>query len=103
VPVRDWNGATSRPRQAARLRPAAGLGGGALLALGLVMVYSASVAMPDNPKFTRYTPTHFLTRHAVSIGLAFVAAWWWCRFPSACGSVRAVAVRLAHWCCWCWC
>ena len=32
----------------------------ALLALGLVMVYSASVAMPDNPKFARYTPTYFL-------------------------------------------
>ena len=30
----------------------------ALLALGLVMVYSASVAMPDNPKFARYTPTY---------------------------------------------
>ena len=28
------------------------------------MVYSASVAMPDNPKFARYTPTYFLTRHA---------------------------------------
>ena len=35
----------------------------ALLALGLVMVYSASVAMPDNPKFARYTPTYFLSRH----------------------------------------
>ena len=31
-----------------------------LLALGLVMVYSASVAMPDNPQFARYTPTFFL-------------------------------------------
>ena len=29
----------------------------ALLALGLVMVYSASVALPDNPKFARYAPT----------------------------------------------
>ena len=46
----------------------------ALLAFGLVMVYSASVAMPDNPKFARYAPTHFLVRHAVSIGLALVAA-----------------------------
>jgi len=34
-----------------------------LLALGLVMVYSASVALPDNPKFARYTPTYFLSRH----------------------------------------
>ena len=31
----------------------------ALLMWGLVMVYSASVAMPDNPKFSRYAHTHF--------------------------------------------
>lgn len=42
---------------------------GALLALGLVMVYSASVALPDSPKFAAYKPTHFLTRHAFAIGL----------------------------------
>jgi cell division protein FtsW len=46
----------------------------ALLAFGLVMVYSASVAMPDNPKFARYAPTHFLIRHAMFIGIALVAA-----------------------------
>ena len=46
----------------------------ALLAFGLVMVYSASIAMPDNPKFARYAHTYFLTRHAISLVLAFVAA-----------------------------
>jgi len=46
----------------------------ALLAFGLVMVYSASVALPDNPKFARYAHTHFLTRHAIFTVLAFVAA-----------------------------
>ncbi len=46
----------------------------ALLAFGLVMVYSASIAMPDNPKFSRYTNTHFITRHVVSMCFAFVAA-----------------------------
>lgn len=45
-----------------------------LLMWGLVMVYSASVAMPDNPKFSRYEHTHFLTRHVVSLTVAFVAA-----------------------------
>src|SRR5438094_668892 len=45
----------------------------ALLAWGLVMVYSASVAMPDNPKFARYAHDYFLTRHALFLGLAFVA------------------------------
>ncbi len=46
----------------------------ALLALGLVMVYSASVAMPDNPKFSRYTPTYFLSRHVLFMGIAVCAA-----------------------------
>ena len=46
----------------------------ALLMFGLVMVYSASVAMPDNPKFARYTHTHFLMRHVLSLVVAFVVA-----------------------------
>ena len=46
----------------------------ALMVFGLVMVYSASIAMPDNPKFSRYTHTHFLMRHIVSLMVAFVAA-----------------------------
>ena len=46
----------------------------ALLAFGLVMVYSASVAMPDNPKFARYASTHFLVRHAAFMVLSFVVA-----------------------------
>ena len=46
----------------------------ALLMWGMVMVYSASIAMPDNPRFSNYTHTHFLVRHLVSVGIAFVAA-----------------------------
>ncbi|MDI1341306.1 putative lipid II flippase FtsW [Polaromonas sp.] len=46
----------------------------ALLVWGLVMVYSASIAMPDNPKFSRYAHTHFLLRHALSLGVAFAIA-----------------------------
>jgi cell division protein FtsW len=46
----------------------------ALLAFGLVMVYSASVALPDNPKFARYAHNHFLVRHALFTVMAFVAA-----------------------------
>ena len=46
----------------------------ALLSLGLVMVYSASIALPDNPRFARYTPTYFLTRHVLSLVIAVVAA-----------------------------
>ena len=39
----------------------------ALVLWGMVMVYSASIAMPDNPRFARYSHTHFLTRHIISI------------------------------------
>jgi cell division protein FtsW len=46
----------------------------ALLAWGVVMVYSASIAMPDNPRFMRYAQTHFLVRHVLSLVVAFVAA-----------------------------
>jgi cell division protein FtsW len=45
----------------------------ALLAFGVVMVYSASIAMPDNPRFARYSHTHFLTRHVLSLAVALVA------------------------------
>ena len=47
---------------------------GVLLTWGLVMVYSASIAMPDNPKFSTYSHTHFLSRHILSIGVALVGA-----------------------------
>jgi cell division protein FtsW len=46
----------------------------ALLAWGLVMVYSASIALPDNPRFGKIAHTHFVMRHAIALGLGFVAA-----------------------------
>ena len=46
----------------------------ALLIWGLVMVYSASIAMPDNPKFSQYQHSHFLMRHLMSLGVAMVMA-----------------------------
>ncbi|MBL0150163.1 MAG: putative lipid II flippase FtsW [Ideonella sp.] len=75
LPIREWTGPAGS--QAPRI---AGFDQGlvlvvvALLALGLVMVYSASVALPDSPKFARYTPTYFLGRHALFIGISLVAA-----------------------------
>ncbi len=57
----------------------------ALLLLGLVMVYSASIALPDNPRFARYSPTHFLVRHAFALGVGFVAA------------LAALQVPIAFW------
>ncbi|MCA0240871.1 MAG: putative lipid II flippase FtsW [Proteobacteria bacterium] len=48
----------------------------ALVAFGLVMVYSASVALADNPKTLRFapTPTFFLMRHLLAIGIGLVCA-----------------------------
>ena len=62
-----------------------------LLALGLVMVYSASVQLPDNPRFARYTPTYFLTRHATFIVLAIVVAALTLKIP------MRVWEKLAPW------
>jgi cell division protein FtsW len=74
VPIRDWTGASGQPAKLQGFDLQLIWVVVALMALGLVMVYSASVALPDNPKFARYAPTHFLMRHALSILVAFVAA-----------------------------
>jgi cell division protein FtsW len=46
----------------------------ALLLWGLVMVYSASIAMPENPRFSQYTHTYFLQRHTAWLVIAGVVA-----------------------------
>lgn len=75
VPVRDWiNVSSGQPTRLLGFDQALLWVVVALVALGLVMVYSASVAMPDNPKFARYTPTYFLARHAMWIVIAALAA-----------------------------
>ncbi len=45
----------------------------ALVLLGVVMVYSASITLADSPRY-RVTPTHFLTRHLFALAVAAVAA-----------------------------
>ena len=62
-----------------------------LLMWGLVMVYSASVAMPDNPKFARYAHTHFLLRHVLSLAVAVAVAVLAFQLP------MAVWEKLAPW------
>lgn len=47
----------------------------ALMAWGLVMVYSASIALPDNPRFANYAQGHFLWRHLMWLTIAGVAGW----------------------------
>jgi cell division protein FtsW len=45
-----------------------------LLLMGLVMVYSATIALPDSPRFSNYTPGFFFTRHIISLLMAISVA-----------------------------
>jgi cell division protein FtsW len=40
---------------------------------GMVMVYSASISLPDSPKYAAYKNSHFLMRQATFIGVSLVA------------------------------
>lgn len=44
-----------------------------LLSIGLVMVYSASIATAEAGRFTGYQPTYFLVRHAIFILVGLLA------------------------------
>jgi cell division protein FtsW len=82
LPVRDGSHVASlRPARLADFDHTLVLVVLALLAFGLVMVYSASVALPDNPRFARYTPTFFLSRHLLAIGIGLVCALAVAQFP----------------------
>jgi len=75
LPVRDWiNVSSGQPTKVLGFDQALVWVVVALVAMGLVMVYSATVAMPDNPKFSRYAPTFFLTRHIMFIGIGTLCA-----------------------------
>ena len=54
-----------------------------LLSFSVVMVYSASIAMPDNPRFGKIAHTHFLVRHIFSLVMGFVAALLTFQIPMA--------------------
>ncbi|MES2889958.1 MAG: putative peptidoglycan glycosyltransferase FtsW, partial [Pseudomonadota bacterium] len=75
VPIRDWvnvgQGSTTKMAGFDQAMVWVVMG---LLALGMVMVYSASIALPDNPRFANYQPTHFLTRHLLALTIAMLTA-----------------------------
>ena len=100
--LRDWFSGHSKPEGPLPVRDQVDVGGarpvrlmafdqtlvavvGALIALGVVMVYSASIAMPDNPKFANYSAAFFLQRHLLSLAIAFVVA------------LAAVQVPISFW------
>src|SRR5487761_2204640 len=45
-----------------------------LMVLGMVMVYSASIATAEASRFTGYRPTYFLVRQALFLGVGLMAA-----------------------------
>ena len=54
-----------------------------LLSLGLVMVYSSSIAMSEAEKMTGYRMHYFLMRHAIYLGVGVVAAFVTFQIPIA--------------------
>jgi len=42
-----------------------------LVLFGMVMVYSASIALPDSARFSSLRTTHHLTRHAMAVAIGF--------------------------------
>jgi cell division protein FtsW len=54
-----------------------------LMLLGMVMVYSASISLPDSPKFANYKNSYFLTRQAIFIAVSMVAGSLVFRIPVA--------------------
>lgn len=44
-----------------------------LMLFGMVMVYSASIALPDSPKYAAYQNSHFLVRQAMFITVALIS------------------------------
>ena len=62
----------------------------ALLSMGALMVYSASMSLADSPRYNT-TQYHFLLRHLASITVGMVAAYGVCRIP------MRVWYKLAPW------
>lgn len=67
----------------------------ALLLMGLVMVYSATIALPDSRKFASYETTHFFVRHFISLLVAFAAAFFVFQIPMKSWQQAAPALFLA--------
>jgi cell division protein FtsW len=92
----DRDGGTPRPRRTVDpLRPARStmmewdkplvLVGVGLMLFGLVMIYSASIALPESPRYRAIKPTstYFLVRQAIFIVVGTVAATIAFRIPLA--------------------
>ena len=54
-----------------------------LMLFGMVMVYSASISLPDSPKYASYRNAHFLIRQGIFISVSLVAGLLTFRVPVA--------------------
>ncbi|PXX44004.1 cell division-specific peptidoglycan biosynthesis regulator FtsW [Undibacterium pigrum] len=54
-----------------------------LMLFGMVMVYSASISLPDSPKYANYKNSHFLIRQAMFVGVSLIAGALVFRIPIA--------------------
>ena len=52
-----------------------------LLAFGLVMVYSATVAIPEDPHYARWSQFHFFWRDLAAVALGLIGGWVVFQFP----------------------
>ncbi|MBC3870598.1 putative lipid II flippase FtsW [Undibacterium oligocarboniphilum] len=52
-----------------------------LMLFGMVMVYSASISLPDSPKYANYKNTHFLVRQAMFVLVSVIMAALVFRIP----------------------
>ncbi|AYH45283.1 putative lipid II flippase FtsW [Azoarcus sp. DN11] len=82
---RAVNRLMSPPLPARDLDPLLIWSSAALLLIGLVMVYSASIAMAEGSKFTGYQPYYFVTRHAVFLAVGVV------------GGLMAFQITMRQW------
>ncbi|MBP6242407.1 MAG: putative lipid II flippase FtsW, partial [Hydromonas sp.] len=53
-----------------------------LMFFGLIMVYSASIALPDSPKYHNYSRYSFFIKHGLSIGIGFFVAFLGLKTPT---------------------
>src|SRR5260364_358466 len=63
-----------------------------LLGFGLVMVYSASIALPAAPKYAAYQGHHFLVRHLAALMMGFAPVIG----KGVNGSHRRISLGIAH-------
>ncbi|MFZ6772098.1 putative lipid II flippase FtsW [Undibacterium sp. SXout7W] len=52
-----------------------------LMLFGMVMVYSASISLPDSPKYANYTNAQFLIRQAMFVLISVIAGAFFFRVP----------------------